>query len=97
MNVYPEERPVHEVSVDGFWMDCYEVTNERFEQFVVPTIPLSPPIATSSNKSAQNISPQFPAKETKPLSGKSLLHEKPQFAFRRGELRPAALQTDSSL
>jgi len=26
---YPEERPVREVSVDGFWMDCYEVTNEE--------------------------------------------------------------------
>src|ERR1700722_12816990 len=34
---YPEERPVHEVSVDGFWMDCYEVTNERFAQFVEAT------------------------------------------------------------
>ncbi len=26
---YPEERPVHEVTVDGFWMDRYEVTNEQ--------------------------------------------------------------------
>src|ERR1039458_5792894 len=34
---YPEERPVHEVSVDGFWMDCYEVTNEQFAQFVEAT------------------------------------------------------------
>ncbi len=24
---YPEERPVHEVAVDGFWMDRYAVTN----------------------------------------------------------------------
>ena len=24
---YPEERPVHEVTVDGFWMDCLPVTN----------------------------------------------------------------------
>ena len=30
---YPEERPVHEVSVDGFWMDCCEVTNEQFVRF----------------------------------------------------------------
>ena len=21
---YPEERPVHDVKVDGFWMDCHE-------------------------------------------------------------------------
>ena len=30
---YPEERPVHRVSVDGFWMDRYPVTNERFATF----------------------------------------------------------------
>jgi formylglycine-generating enzyme required for sulfatase activity len=24
---YPEEQPVHEVHVDGFWMDRYAVTN----------------------------------------------------------------------
>jgi formylglycine-generating enzyme required for sulfatase activity len=34
---YPEERPVHEVTVDGFWMDYYEVTNERFARFVKAT------------------------------------------------------------
>src|SRR5579864_8139345 len=34
---YPEERPVHEVTVDGFWMDCYEVTNEQFTEFVEAT------------------------------------------------------------
>jgi formylglycine-generating enzyme required for sulfatase activity len=34
---YPEERPVHRVSVDGFWMDHHPVTNERFAQFVAET------------------------------------------------------------
>src|SRR2546425_10117964 len=34
---YPEERPVHDVSVDGFWMDCSEVTNEQFARFVDAT------------------------------------------------------------
>jgi formylglycine-generating enzyme len=34
---YPEEKPVHEVSVDGFWMDCYEITNEHFARFVEAT------------------------------------------------------------
>jgi formylglycine-generating enzyme required for sulfatase activity len=24
---YPEERPVHEVTVDGFWIDRHPVTN----------------------------------------------------------------------
>jgi formylglycine-generating enzyme required for sulfatase activity len=31
---YPEEAPVHRVAVDGFWMDRFPVTNERFERFV---------------------------------------------------------------
>jgi formylglycine-generating enzyme len=34
---YPEERPVHRVTVDGFWMDRHPVTNERFAQFVQET------------------------------------------------------------
>jgi formylglycine-generating enzyme required for sulfatase activity len=34
---YPEEAPVHPVSVDGFWMDCNLVTNEQFNQFVSAT------------------------------------------------------------
>jgi formylglycine-generating enzyme len=34
---YPEESPVHEVSVDGFWIDRYEVTNEQFARFVEAT------------------------------------------------------------
>jgi formylglycine-generating enzyme len=34
---YPEERPVHRVAVDGFWMDRYPVTNERFSRFVTAT------------------------------------------------------------
>jgi formylglycine-generating enzyme required for sulfatase activity len=34
---FPEERPVHEVTVDGFWMDRYTVTNEQFARFVAAT------------------------------------------------------------
>jgi formylglycine-generating enzyme len=34
---YPEERPVHRVTVDGFWMDRSPVTNERFAAFVRAT------------------------------------------------------------
>jgi sulfatase modifying factor 1 len=29
---YPEERPAHRVSVDGFWMDRAPVTNARFSR-----------------------------------------------------------------
>jgi formylglycine-generating enzyme len=34
---YPEERPVHRVSVDGFWIDRTPVTNEQFARFVAET------------------------------------------------------------
>jgi formylglycine-generating enzyme len=34
---YPEERPVHRVAVDGFWMDRAPVTNARFARFVAAT------------------------------------------------------------
>ena len=31
---YPEEAPVHRVSVDGFWIDRTPVTNRQFKEFV---------------------------------------------------------------
>jgi len=34
---YPEEAPVHDVSVDGFWMDTHTVTNDQFRRFVDAT------------------------------------------------------------
>jgi formylglycine-generating enzyme len=34
---YAEERPAHEVTVRGFWMDRYPVTNARFARFVEAT------------------------------------------------------------
>ena len=34
---YPEEAPAHRVTVDGFWMDRYPVTNEAFARFVEAT------------------------------------------------------------
>src|SRR5687767_2330828 len=34
---YPEERPVHQVSVDGFWMDEKPVTAAEFRRFVRET------------------------------------------------------------
>ena len=46
---FPDAGPVHEVSVDGFWMDEHEVTNAEFERFVratgyktVAELPLDP-------------------------------------------------------
>lgn len=34
---YPEERPVHRASVEGFWVDVHPVTNARFGEFVDAT------------------------------------------------------------
>ena len=34
---YPEERPVHRASVDGFWMDDHPVTVGEFRRFVKAT------------------------------------------------------------
>ncbi len=34
---YPEERPVHQVAVDGFWMDEHPVTAAEFRRFVRAT------------------------------------------------------------
>jgi formylglycine-generating enzyme required for sulfatase activity len=34
---YPEEAPVHRVTVDGFWMDRTPVTNAMFQRFVAET------------------------------------------------------------
>ena len=34
---YPEERPVHRVTVDGFWIDRTPVTNREFRKFVNAT------------------------------------------------------------
>jgi len=33
----PDEQPVHQVRLDGFWIDKTEVTNEEFEKFVRAT------------------------------------------------------------
>ena len=32
-----DEKPLHEVTIDGFWIDKTEVTNEQFEKFVRAT------------------------------------------------------------
>ncbi len=33
----PEERPAHEVTLDGFWIDSHEITNAQFAEFVEAT------------------------------------------------------------
>jgi formylglycine-generating enzyme required for sulfatase activity len=36
-DVPPDEGPLHDVKIDGFWIDKTEVTNEQFENFVKAT------------------------------------------------------------
>ena len=36
-NAYKDEFPVHQVRVDGFYMDATEVTNQQFQEFVKAT------------------------------------------------------------
>ena len=36
-NFYPDEKPVHRVRVDGFWMDTTPVTNRQFKAFIEAT------------------------------------------------------------
>lgn len=35
--IFPDARPLRRVSVDGFWMDVHEVTNDEFARFVEAT------------------------------------------------------------
>ena len=34
---FPDARPVHQITADGFWMDEHEVTNAAFAAFVKAT------------------------------------------------------------
>ncbi len=36
-NAWPDEKPSHQVHVDGFWIDETEVTNSQFRQFIEAT------------------------------------------------------------
>jgi formylglycine-generating enzyme required for sulfatase activity len=47
---YSEERPVHRVKVDGFWMDEHPVTNAEFRRFVEATG--SSPDSTAERKAS---------------------------------------------
>jgi sulfatase modifying factor 1 len=37
LELYPEERPPHSVTLDGFWIDQHQVTVQEFRQFVRAT------------------------------------------------------------
>jgi formylglycine-generating enzyme required for sulfatase activity len=62
---FPESQPVHEVTVDGFWMDATEVTNEQFEAFVKATGYVT--VAERTPEASQF--PGVPEEKLKPFSG----------------------------
>ncbi|HEU5154010.1 MAG TPA: SUMF1/EgtB/PvdO family nonheme iron enzyme, partial [Gemmatimonadales bacterium] len=69
-NAYPEERPVHRVTVGGFWIDRYQTTNARFEKFV----------AATGHKTFAEIPPdpaQYPGAKPEMLYAGSLVFTKP--------------------
>jgi sulfatase modifying factor 1 len=53
-----DERPVHETTVDGFWMDETEVTNEQFEKFVRATGYVTVAERTPSAKDYPGVPPE---------------------------------------
>jgi formylglycine-generating enzyme required for sulfatase activity len=64
---WPDETPAHRVSVDGFWIDRYEVTNADFRRFVdatgyVTTAERPPDVAEILRQSPPGTPP--PPKET---------------------------------
>jgi len=68
---YPEEAPVHRVTVDGFWMDAAPVTNRQFKAFV---------LATGHVTTAETIpdAKDYPGAKREMLRAGSLLFTPPQ-------------------
>src|SRR5439155_1576279 len=59
-----DEKPVHEVYVDGFWMDRTEVSNEDFDRFVRAT----GYVTVAEQKPDPKLYPQVPAEKLVPGS-----------------------------
>jgi formylglycine-generating enzyme len=56
---YPEEAPVHRVTVDGFWMDQTPVTNREFREFIDATGYVTFAEMTPNAKDYPNASPDM--------------------------------------
>jgi len=68
---YPEEAPVHEASVAGFWMDRFCVTNTEFARFVEATSYIT--VAERPVNAAD-----YPGAKPELLSPASVVFQKPQ-------------------
>lgn len=71
---YPEEAPVHEVSVAGFWMDRFCVTNMEFARFVEATS-----YVTVAERPANPA--DYPGAKPELLSPASVVFQKPRQAI----------------
>ena len=80
---YPEEAPAHPVTVDGFWMDQYTVTNAQFSRFVEETNYVTS--AHGPTDRHLDLSPWFSLHRQSPLLAtkrhKRHKIEKPDFVF----------------
>lgn len=61
-HVPPDEQPLHDVRVDGFWMDKYEVTNEEFGKFVKETGYVTVAERPLSAKTTPGLQPEYEGK-----------------------------------
>jgi formylglycine-generating enzyme required for sulfatase activity len=69
---YPEEAPAHSVTVDGFWMDQYTVTNAQFSRFVEDT-----GYVTSAERAPRP--EDYPGAKSEMLVPASVVFHKPAF------------------
>jgi formylglycine-generating enzyme required for sulfatase activity len=77
---YPEERPAHRVSVDGFWIDPHPVTNAEFARFVAETKHVTFAETTPDPK-------QYPGARPENLFAGSLVFVKPDGPVDLGDSR----------
>jgi formylglycine-generating enzyme len=68
-----DERPAHEVTVDGFWMDIHEVTNEEFARFVEATRH----VTTAEKKPDPKDFPNVPAEQILAVEPGSIVFNPP--------------------
>lgn len=61
-NIPPDELPLHDVKIDGFWIDKTEVTNEQFEQFTQATGYITVAERPLSAKTTPGLLPEFEGK-----------------------------------
>jgi formylglycine-generating enzyme len=86
---YPEEAPAHRVAVAGFWMDRFQITNERFKRFVKETGHVT--VAQRPPNPAD-----YPGAKPELLVPASTVFVQPPYPVDLGHLRPPILKCQAS-